>query len=186
MQPKLIGRQIRHRAFMEAGEKSCTQCKQVKPLGDFSPKDNTFQAACKACCSTQYRERYATRSDIREASRKRRRKAVLTGYAKVNEQRYAREGRRKKQVVTKEQRARYRANTLAKNPERHKARIAVCNAVRSGKIVRQRCLICKSAKSEAHHPDYSLPLDVMWLCRLHHRAYERLFVGFIETKQGEP
>lgn len=39
--------------------------------------------------------------------------------------------------------------------------------VAQGKIQVLPCLIC-GEKAEAHHPDYSQPLDVVWLCRKHH------------------
>ena len=54
-------------------------------------------------------------------------------------------------------------------PERYHARIAVHTAVANGKLVRLPCL-CGNPRSEAHHPDYSRPLDVEWLCRRHHVA----------------
>jgi hypothetical protein len=57
---------------------------------------------------------------------------------------------------------------LEAHPERNKARTAVGNAVRDGKLARLPCLICGSA-AEAHHPDYSRPLDVVWLCPRHHK-----------------
>lgn len=63
------------------------------------------------------------------------------------------------------------AKTLAKNPDRQSARIALGNAVRDGKIIPWP--VCAmpdcNAKPEAHHPDYSQPLSVVWLCRTHHR-----------------
>ena len=55
-----------------------------------------------------------------------------------------------------------------KNPLRHYARLALNNALRDGRIDKHLCFICGD-KSEAHHPDYSRPLDVMWLCNKHHR-----------------
>jgi hypothetical protein len=39
---------------------------------------------------------------------------------------------------------------------------------RRGVLVPEPCKICGSAKSEMHHPDYSKPLEVVWLCRDHH------------------
>lgn len=50
------------------------------------------------------------------------------------------------------------------------ARRAVRNALRSGRLTKRPCWICGDDRSEAHHPDYSRPLDVEWLCRKHHRA----------------
>lgn len=39
--------------------------------------------------------------------------------------------------------------------------------IRRGKINREPCEVCGS-KAEAHHDDYSKPLQVKWLCRKHH------------------
>src|SRR5512146_416701 len=39
--------------------------------------------------------------------------------------------------------------------------------LRRGKIQRQPCELC-GAPAEAHHHDYSKPLEVRWLCRPHH------------------
>jgi hypothetical protein len=51
------------------------------------------------------------------------------------------------------------------------ANSAVSNAKVSGKLKVQPCEACGSTyKVEAHHTDYSKPLDVRWLCRKHHLA----------------
>lgn len=39
---------------------------------------------------------------------------------------------------------------------------------RRGKLVPQPCKLCKAEKAEKHHPDYSKPLRVIWLCRKCH------------------
>lgn len=54
-------------------------------------------------------------------------------------------------------------------PEKIKAREAVSRAVKSGKLKRLPCEVCGDQNSQAHHEDYSRPLDVVWLCRKHHR-----------------
>ena len=46
--------------------------------------------------------------------------------------------------------------------------MAVSWAIKSGKLVRQPCEDCGKIPSEAHHTDYSKPLDVRWLCRKCH------------------
>jgi len=53
------------------------------------------------------------------------------------------------------------------NPEGYRAHYTLTNAVRDGKIERQPCEIC-GEEAHAHHPDYSKPLDVVWLCPTHH------------------
>lgn len=50
------------------------------------------------------------------------------------------------------------------------ARKAVRNAIQRGEMHRQPCQVCGDVKTQAHHADYSRPLDVTWLCRPHHRA----------------
>jgi len=45
----------------------------------------------------------------------------------------------------------------------------VYNAVKKGVLKRGVCKECGSDKYvHAHHEDYSKPLDVIWLCALHH------------------
>lgn len=51
---------------------------------------------------------------------------------------------------------------------RVKARNDLNHAVRDGKLDRLPCVICGDEKSEAHHEDYTKPLDVVWLCDSHH------------------
>lgn len=68
----------------------------------------------------------------------------------------------------KENAARVIARWKQEHPDRRAANVAVGNALRDGKIVALPCWIC-GAKAEAHHPDYSQPLDVVWLCPAHHK-----------------
>lgn len=56
----------------------------------------------------------------------------------------------------------------AKHPERKRASTAVGNAVRDGRLKKLPCLVCGDENVDGHHPDYSRPLDVVWLCRTHH------------------
>lgn len=60
-----------------------------------------------------------------------------------------------------------------KFPERVRARQRVRDAIRRGRLTRKPCEVCGSFKSEAHHEDYSNPLSVNWLCRMHHREADR-------------
>jgi hypothetical protein len=59
----------------------------------------------------------------------------------------------------------------------NKAKKAVHKIVESallrGDLVRQPCCRCGSTDSHAHHDDYDKPLEVMWLCPLHHKERHR-------------
>jgi hypothetical protein len=44
----------------------------------------------------------------------------------------------------------------------------VCQAVKLGYLQRGRCMFCAEQKAVGHHPDYSKPLSVTWLCHRHH------------------
>lgn len=60
--------------------------------------------------------------------------------------------------------ARYRARYPLKRAAHH----AVQTAIRNGTLTRQPCTECKAPNSHAHHEDYGKPLDVLWLCPVHH------------------
>lgn len=59
------------------------------------------------------------------------------------------------------------------HPKRYRANTALNNAKRSGKIKQGPCEVCGSGKSVAHHCDYNKPLDVMWLCQVHHKEWHK-------------
>lgn len=76
--------------------------------------------------------------------------------------------------------AKLRAKNLKRNPyfkiynkNRDKikvnARMAVYRSVKKGITIKQPCEKCYSKKVQAHHEDYSKPLEVIWLCHKHHR-----------------
>ena len=63
------------------------------------------------------------------------------------------------------------------DPEKCRAHYAVSNAVRDGRLRKpDRCSRCNDSRDwwfrlEAHHEDYSKPLEVTWLCPPCHRRY---------------
>ena len=61
------------------------------------------------------------------------------------------------------------------HPMKRAAHLAVKAEVRSGRMIRKPCEKCGStARIHAHHDDYSRPLDVRWLCPLHHNEHHML------------
>jgi len=55
-----------------------------------------------------------------------------------------------------------------RHPDRYRARYLAATAIRDGRLLRGPCEICGASKVDAHHDDYSIPLSVRWLCRVHH------------------
>lgn len=47
------------------------------------------------------------------------------------------------------------------------ARNAVTNALKYKRLTKTPCF-CGETKVEAHHDDYTKPLDVIWVCKKHH------------------
>ena len=60
-----------------------------------------------------------------------------------------------------------------KYPERRKARTYLSRAVEAGLVKPLPCFICGD-KAEAHHPDYSDYLSVVWLCKPHHKQAHQI------------
>lgn len=54
------------------------------------------------------------------------------------------------------------------NKDKTSANYKVYYHKKKGVIIKQNCIICNSNKSQAHHADYTKPLDVIWLCPKHH------------------
>jgi hypothetical protein len=125
----------------------------VKGLVEFYAHPNGSDGCmskCKECHKAYVRSwRRETRSERAEYERKRNKLS-----------------HRKAQVIEKQRRMR------AANPEKYAARTAVGNAVRDGRLAKLPCEVCGSSESQAHHHDYSKPLDVRWLCFKHHREDE--------------
>lgn len=51
---------------------------------------------------------------------------------------------------------------------KRRARAYIINGIQRGKITRQPCEVCGEPNAQAHHDDYSKPLEVRWLCPQHH------------------
>ena len=136
--------------------KVCFKCKQEKPISDFykhhSMKDGRLNK-CKDCTKEDVRARRRRDDSVREYDRRR--------YQENPER------RRKNRAACKER--------YAADPIRAKARYSLNNAVRDGRIDKpDRCSRCnsKERRIEAHHEDYTKPLEVIWLCSLCHRRLD--------------
>jgi len=59
------------------------------------------------------------------------------------------------------------------HPRAAAAHRAVRNAIKRGDIQRGPCVECGKPGEHGHHDDYSKPLDVTWLCLVHHHEHHR-------------
>ena len=48
------------------------------------------------------------------------------------------------------------------------------NAIRDGRITKGPCEKCSSNIVHAHHDDYAYPMNVRWLCAVHHSQWHKL------------
>lgn len=83
---------------------------------------------------------------------------------------------RKYLATEKGKEAKTRAQKLYR--ERHKKKVTahgqVNYAIKMGRLNKLPCQFCGEAKSQAHHADYDRPLDVIWLCDIHHKQAHAL------------
>lgn len=62
-------------------------------------------------------------------------------------------------------------------PPKQRARRRVRDALKTGALTRQACGVCGAPHAQAHHPDYTQPLAVEWLCPKHNGRIELLAPG---------
>lgn len=140
----------------DIAQKICFKCHQKKELNEFykhpGMKDGHLNK-CKECNKKDVSKNYADNVDyykeydaMRNDSKKRKEKALE-----------------------------YQTNRRKREPIKYKARTAVSNAIRDKRLFKQPCQECGSTNSQAHHEDYSKPLNVVWLCFTCHRKEHNQF-----------
>lgn len=154
--------------------RTCKHCLLIKPADDFY-KSNV--SACKECVRKQVRSN---------------RLGNIAYYRNYDRQRY-RDHDHRKIVAQKsanseagvEARKRSFNRMKEQQPEKYKARNAVSNALRDGKIKRaEACFFCSgTSRLQAHHSDYSRPLDVHWLCSACHGKLHSINGDFLRSME---
>jgi hypothetical protein len=141
--------------------KTCFKCGRSLDLSEFYVNKGMVDGHLNKCkdCTKQYeKDRRKTNGEaIRQVDRER---------ANLPHRVSARKVYIKKNPAVKR---RILRRYFEKFPEKRAATNAVNNAVRDGRLEKLPCQVCGSAKSQAHHPDYSKPLEVVWLCDPHHK-----------------
>lgn len=175
--------------------RTCNCCGELKPLSSYGRNKGMpdgLLKVCKACMNAKqtaraktdhgralsrkngkaYRKRNAQKISEREKERRRREPERV--------RRIARESAARRHAADP-QRFRERTRKWAKeNPTRRRAQRQLNRAVEVGEVIPpKQCSLCKGVPGrgrdgrrliQAHHPDYSRPLDVEWLCPPCHKA----------------
>lgn len=172
--------------------KICVLCNESKNLEFFTTKSGNVTTRCKPCLSmlqAEWRKKnpekmkkikqreYQKNKDQcdkrnkewvqknKEGSR-----AIKAKYREKNRQLLREKG---SEYIKRnlEDRAEYLRKKRKIEPEKYNARNIVNYAVKSGKLEKSTtCSVCQSeGRIEGHHPDYSKPLEVVWLCVICHR-----------------
>ena len=138
--------------------KECTTCNTVKPLSDFyvnNALSDGLTTKCKSCFRDYGLQKRAKARENKPKDWKKKTvdmKSYMDDWKAKNPQ-YS-------TLKTKE--------WYQNNKERLRIKYAVKYALQTGKIKRIPCMICGNENVEGHHPDYSRPIDVVWLCKKHH------------------
>ena len=132
--------------------KACIICSHPKELEKFYAHPEMADGHSNKCieCYKEYEKERRLNPVVRESKR-----AYEQGRQQTPKRRLAQQ--------------RYQIARRLRNPEKHQARTAIGNALRDGRLERKPCEECGSMEVQAHHDDYSKPLDVRWLCFRHHR-----------------
>lgn len=144
-------------------EITCSICGDTKPIADFY---TSVFSRCRECHKKAMRE-------LRVAAHER-----VCAYDRAR----SKDPVRSKRV---QESFRRRRQTIPSESVKYKARTRLNNALRDGRILKDRCAKCGGTVDvQAHHHDYSKPLDVVWLCFVCHRGdgHEQWVSDFIKQK----
>jgi hypothetical protein len=147
--------------FLGVFMKTCKECGIEKPMTEYYAHKEMADGhlnKCKSCVRSRVSRHMILNADYYKEYDKKRanlphRVEARKAYLKTESGKLAR----------KKAHQNYKENY----PLRKAATIIVNNAVRDGRLEKQPCLMCGDI-AQAHHPDYSRPLDVVWLCVKHH------------------
>ena len=136
--------------------KTCSTCGRELPLSEFNKNRNNkdgLQDKCRACFSEYNKKRYASDPERHKANARKYREENLENVFAT------------------------RMKMVEKNPNHKNANEAVVLALKLGHISNPGvCYGCGATSDErrieAHHHDYSKPLDVVWLCTPCHRRMD--------------
>ena len=155
-------------------QKQCFKCMRHLPLDDFyrhSKMADGHLGKCKEC----------TKADVNKN-----RAANLEYYQQYDRHRFQYELERRSLQLDQmrewaknnpEKLAEVKSQWQARNPEKRQCHLSLASAIAKGTLVKSAsCQSCGTSEGriQGHHPDYTKPIDVMWLCATCHSRQHRL------------
>jgi len=146
--------------------KVCFKCGVQKPTVEFYKHPRMADGhlgKCKECTKADVHANYVSKREK---------------YSAYDAERFQRpERKRQHQEALRRHRERH--------PERSRARALTHKAIAAGTLRRMPCEVCGSMRVQAHHDDYSKPLDVRWLCFAHHmEVHGKVVVNVGKAQEG--
>ncbi|MHA2246060.1 MAG: hypothetical protein ACXADY_13940 [Candidatus Hodarchaeales archaeon] len=141
--------------------KRCSQCREMKPTYEFhknKTRKDGLSPQCKECVGKRAKRRY-----------KARREEYITKQREYSRRNMEKERERLRKYYQNHRQVVLERITKHKemNPHKNKARMELAYAIEKRDIIRPEiCSECRKSSDniQAHHEDYSKPLDVQWLC----------------------
>ena len=147
--------------------KTCKKCNTLKPLTEYYKHSQMADGHLNVCKDCKKAQQTQTRNDN------------IDYYRAYDSERDKNPERREKKKAYYQTEAGKQVKAKASKkykhnfPKAYKARTAVSNATRDGKLIKPTTCECCGNETptrllHGHHCDYNKPLDVMWLCNKCH------------------
>jgi hypothetical protein len=174
--------------------KICNNCKQQKEETEYYEHPGGKggrEATCKECVRAKKRKHY---QENKKRIRAEKRKFYYENQEKEIKRsiKWNKANRKKTRIINRrwwenhKEEYRERRNELsrkhykeAKLYKKHRVYNAVKQALKKGELIKKECQYpnCKYKnmyKVAGHHPDYNKPLEVVWLCDIHHNLADKI------------
>lgn len=133
-------------------KQKCTHCKIEKELIEFGNHKSRLNG--KAHCCLECR---------REIDRER--MSTKAGFAKTKKYQQSERGKELRRLRQK--------RDYWENKHKYSAKKIIAYMIEIGELKRMPCEVCGAKRTFGHHPDYSKPREVVWLCQKHHSEVHR-------------
>ena len=153
--------------------KTCTKCKKTRDDSEFYA--TSVPGGLRAHCTSCHRAATLARKLLHRPEEIVARRAYNAAHREER-----REASKKYREEHKEQLAAWQRGYRKRRGEATQAHREATKAMADGRLIPCGCEECNATdKIDAHHDDYSKPLDVRWLCRSCHQKLHAERKGYI-------